>query len=157
MSKNKERPEGTVESLVNCVCCSREYSQENPPITLPCGHNLCRECATKHHRRNKMIKCPVDNLDKKVPSLSANVDFLDFIEVLKKENIHIPQKRKRVCAASIQCDTLLPEQNYVEQLKALEEKKTRLEQYAKYSYFQYFHMVYSLMQNSAFSNWYPQT
>ena len=51
--------------LENLQCCIHLDVLEEP-VTLPCGHNVCLQCA-KSLINNKTLKCP---LDQKVHLLS---------------------------------------------------------------------------------------
>ena len=115
-------------TLIRCPVCLENFSKSLPPITLQCGHNLCRDCISRLKRRQIFLKCPLDNQNNKISAQAVNLDFLELIE-----NAAISQKRPREQSeqtdAAIQCDfsDIMQswEQSYeqtLERVQALEKK-----------------------------------
>ena len=73
------------------------------------------------------MRCPVDNSERKVQASQINVDFLDFLELLKEEEVEVPKKRRGFVHQSTQCDIMKPEENYRGILLDLERKEEYLQ------------------------------
>ena len=120
------------ENITECPGCNEEFSRKAPPVTLPCGHNLCKPCLAVLRRRNGIVRCPIDNIDRKVQSSQINVDLLDFLELLKDEAVEIPKKRRGVAHQATQCDVVKPEENYQDLLLELKKKEAYLQRTVEY-------------------------
>ena len=127
MAQPNNRKKRVSENITECPGCNEEFSRKKPPVTLPCGHNLCKPCLSVTRRRHGIVKCPIDNTDRKVQASQINVDFLDFLELLKDEEIEIPKKRRGVAHQSTQCDIMKPEENYRGMLLDLKKKEEYLQ------------------------------
>lgn len=68
--------------LVQCPQCSRPF---RTPVTLPCGHSLCRDCLPSPHRRENISYpdtpdrrqayiCPVNDCCWEHPVVECNID-----------------------------------------------------------------------------------
>lgn len=68
--------------LVQCPICSRPF---RVPVTLPCGHSVCRVCLPEPHRREHIsypdtpdrqqgIRCPVESCGQDHPLGECNID-----------------------------------------------------------------------------------
>ena len=121
MAQKTAKRAKTSEYLTKCSECDEDYSQKHPPITLPCGHNICRPCTVSLRRRSGMIKCPVDSVTKKASDSQINIDFLDFIELIRAEKLEVPSKRRRENSQHTQCDSIRPEENYESKLIQLKD------------------------------------
>ena len=92
-----------VASLVRCPVCLEDFSKDCPPITLLCGHNLCRDCLSRLKKRQAFLKCPIDNINKKVDAQEVNADFLQLVEGLGT-TLDQPRKRQLNSEAAVQCE-----------------------------------------------------
>lgn len=83
------------DSLLSCQICLQKYNmKERAPLSIPCGHSLCRSCASGLIQSGKR-KCPFDNKPfecRNVDSLSKNFSLLDLLEA-EKANIQRPDVR----------------------------------------------------------------
>jgi Lon protease-like protein len=81
--------------LVQCRQCSTPY---RTPVTLPCGHSLCRSCLPQSHARANItypntpdrqhgIRCPIETCraDHPAPDCSVDVTLLKVMESLHDE------------------------------------------------------------------------
>lgn len=68
--------------LIQCPICSRPF---RVPITLPCGHSVCRVCLPEPHLRENIsypatpdrqqgVQCPVGSCDQEHPLGECNID-----------------------------------------------------------------------------------
>ncbi|WPH02895.1 Hypothetical protein R9X50_00576300 [Acrodontium crateriforme] len=68
--------------LVQCQLCSKPFRL---PVTLPCGHSLCRDCLPEAHEREhvsypdipgrrKALQCPFEDCDEEHATADCNVD-----------------------------------------------------------------------------------
>jgi len=68
--------------LIQCPICSRPLRL---PVTLPCGHSVCRVCLPEPHRREHIsypdtpdrqqgVRCPVDACNQEHPFGDCNID-----------------------------------------------------------------------------------
>src|SRR5579871_2726639 len=68
--------------LIQCTVCSRPF---RVPVTLPCGHSICRSCLPEPHRRENIsypdtpdrqqgVKCPIESCEKVHPLGECNIN-----------------------------------------------------------------------------------
>lgn len=80
-----------MEALKENLKCCIDLDLLEDPVTLPCGHNLCLNCAKSLMSSGKSIKCPLDNKVHSFPqganSLSINYALKSLIlQLLKTSN-----------------------------------------------------------------------
>jgi hypothetical protein len=72
-----------VENLLNCAICMIRYDLDSRlPLSLNCGHTLCKVCARSLIGVGR-IKCPFDNRSQDcrlVETLGRNFTILDILE-----------------------------------------------------------------------------
>jgi RING finger/CCCH-type zinc finger protein len=70
-------------SLLSCQICMNGYDRGHRlPLTLKCGHSLCKECADALIKKNNR-KCPFDNTlfeARTVENLGRNFSLLDLLD-----------------------------------------------------------------------------
>lgn len=73
-----------------CLCsiCQDFFTD---PATIPCGHNFCMECISKHWDSSMETRCPLCKKDFHLrPDLDINREFRDLIEQLKRVESPVP-------------------------------------------------------------------
>ena len=63
-----------------CDKCKKEFDRNNYPVTILCGHNLCKECVAGI--RTKDYVCHADKIKQDIKN-SPSVEYLNFIEAVK--------------------------------------------------------------------------
>ncbi|XP_077084232.1 E3 ubiquitin-protein ligase TRIM21 [Siphateles boraxobius] len=74
----------TSQAAEQCLCsiCQDFFTD---PATIPCGHNFCMECISKHWDSSLETRCPLCKKDFHLrPDLDINREFRDLIEQLKR-------------------------------------------------------------------------
>ena len=69
-----------VNTYMICDKCKSEFSRENYPVTIACGHNICANCISSLKKNNFI--CERDNIKQDLPT-SPSIDYLNFIELIK--------------------------------------------------------------------------
>lgn len=69
-----------VNSYMICEKCKSEFSRNNQPVTIPCGHNFCFTCISTIKKKN--FVCDRDNIRQDLPE-SPSIDYLNLIEMVK--------------------------------------------------------------------------
>ncbi|XP_033958084.1 E3 ubiquitin-protein ligase TRIM47-like [Pseudochaenichthys georgianus] len=67
--------------------CSIRLEVFTEPVTIPCGHNSCKACLTRHWEGKDLCKCPLCN--EKFPKdlkLRVNTGFREVVENVKELN-----------------------------------------------------------------------
>ncbi len=71
------------DTVLSCQICMNGYDRGNRlPLTLKCGHSLCKECADALIKKNNR-KCPFDNTlfeARTVENLGRNFSLLDLLD-----------------------------------------------------------------------------
>lgn len=72
------------DNLLICNICMHKYdTAQRLPLTLMCGHTICKVCANNIHKFNNM-KCPFDNLIfnhySSADALGRNFTVLELLE-----------------------------------------------------------------------------
>jgi hypothetical protein len=66
--------------LMNCEQCKKEFSRENYPVTLSCGHNYCKSCIKRENHKN--FVCKIDEIKQDVVD-KVSIDFMNLIEYIR--------------------------------------------------------------------------
>ncbi|XP_034064475.1 E3 ubiquitin-protein ligase TRIM47-like [Gymnodraco acuticeps] len=72
------------EDQFQCSICLEVFTE---PVTIPCGHNSCKACLTRHWEGKDLYKCPLCN--EKFPKdlkLRVNTGFREVVENVKELN-----------------------------------------------------------------------
>ncbi|XP_033950725.1 E3 ubiquitin/ISG15 ligase TRIM25-like [Pseudochaenichthys georgianus] len=65
-----------------CSICLEVFTQ---PVSIPCGHNFCKACLTRHWEGRDLCKCPLCNEKfTKDLELRVNTGFREVVEHFKK-------------------------------------------------------------------------
>ena len=105
--------------LIQCPQCHKPYTQ---PVTLPCGHSLCKTCLPQPHQRQHISYpdtpgrrqgyfCPVIgcNWDHPVAECSIDVVLLKFMENLEQQ---ISQRESSWQSFPIRLDCSFPKKEH---------------------------------------------
>lgn len=92
------QPRKEKDSLLLCNICVNKYDTASRlPLSLHCGHSLCRECAKTMFKQNR-IKCPFDNSSFNYSSFEALGRNFTVLELLDQEKQRLAQSDVRHCA-----------------------------------------------------------
>jgi hypothetical protein len=69
-----------VNNYMICDKCKKEFDRVNFPVTIPCGHNLCKECVSGIRPLDYF--CHADKVKQDIDN-SPSVEYLNFIEAVK--------------------------------------------------------------------------
>ncbi|XP_033987017.1 E3 ubiquitin-protein ligase TRIM47-like [Trematomus bernacchii] len=70
------------EDQFQCSICLDVFTQ---PVSIPCGHNFCKACLTRHWEGKDLCKCPLCNEKfTKDLKLRVNTGFREVVENIKK-------------------------------------------------------------------------
>lgn len=66
------------------------------PITLFCGHSICRSCAERIHALNGAIACPMcRKIDKRrVQDMATSYAVLELVKMIAEQNARIEELSK---------------------------------------------------------------
>ncbi|XP_070768594.1 E3 ubiquitin-protein ligase TRIM47-like [Enoplosus armatus] len=87
-----------------CSICLDVYAE---PVSIPCGHNFCKACITRHWEGKEQCQCPLCN--KKFDQglkLCVNTGFREVVENFKKHNA-IADNNSPVKPGQVPCDCCL--------------------------------------------------
>lgn len=74
--------------VFNCPLCKSKYSTTSKvPLTLPCGHVICKECLHQTASFSKDFKCPLDKIDivKDISTLPVCRTILQYLPTKEKK------------------------------------------------------------------------
>ena len=126
--KNKTDWKYALENLVSCPICFEEYSRTYMPVTLQCGHSICRECVRKLKKSKDFIRCPIDKLNRKLGALPMYSDFLELVENIPEET-RLPVKRPESGDQEIQCTYADIMESWELHYNEIAKKNKQLEEY----------------------------
>uniref|UniRef100_A0A665SWK8 Uncharacterized protein n=1 Tax=Echeneis naucrates TaxID=173247 RepID=A0A665SWK8_ECHNA len=87
-----------------CSICLDVFTE---PVTIPCGHNFCKPCITKHWGDKNHCYCPLCNEKfNKGLKLCVNVSFREVVENFKKHRV-ISENGIEVKPGEVPCDFCL--------------------------------------------------
>ena len=69
-----------INNYIICQECKNEFSRENYPVTLLCGHNYCKKCI-QAKKPEKKFKCASDDIIVDIID-NPSIEYLNFIEIL---------------------------------------------------------------------------
>ncbi|XP_044065107.1 zinc-binding protein A33-like [Siniperca chuatsi] len=87
-----------------CSICLDVYTE---PVSIPCGHNFCKACITRHWEGKEQCHCPLCNekLNKGL-KLRVNTGFREVVENFKKHHA-IADSNSPVKPGQVPCDCCL--------------------------------------------------
>ncbi|XP_037641842.1 uncharacterized protein LOC119497658 isoform X2 [Sebastes umbrosus] len=87
-----------------CSICLDVFTE---PVSIPCGHNYCKACITRHWEGREQCQCPLCNekFDKGL-KLRVNTGFREVVENYK-EHQALADKNPPVEPGQVQCDCCL--------------------------------------------------
>ena len=128
MDRKEPKWKFALENLASCPICFEEYSRVYLPVTLQCGHSICKECVRKLKRSKDFIKCPIDKLNRKLGPLPLASDFLELIENIPEE-VRLPVKRPDSIDQEVQCNYSDIMESWESQYNEIMRKNKQLEEY----------------------------
>ncbi|KAM9365921.1 E3 ubiquitin-protein ligase TRIM21-like [Pholidichthys leucotaenia] len=67
-----------------CSICLDVFTD---PVTIPCGHNFCKNCIDKHWNQSTILKCPNCNeIFKNKPQLKINTFISEMVSQFRRES-----------------------------------------------------------------------
>ena len=69
-----------VNNYMICDKCKKEFDRNDFPVTIPCGHNLCKDCISE--LRTIGYVCHADRIKQDI-KISPSIDYLNFVEAVK--------------------------------------------------------------------------
>uniref|UniRef100_A0A3Q0RT36 RING-type domain-containing protein n=1 Tax=Amphilophus citrinellus TaxID=61819 RepID=A0A3Q0RT36_AMPCI len=89
------------EDQLQCSICLDVFTE---PVSIPCGHNFCKACLTKHWDSNNRCQCPLCNEKfNKGLKLCVNTGFRDVVENFKTRHV-ISDNNAPVKPGQVPCD-----------------------------------------------------
>nr|XP_006013710.1 PREDICTED: tripartite motif-containing protein 35-like [Latimeria chalumnae] len=92
---DSKRSAGSLEDEMNCSICQELFKD---PVTLKCGHNLCRECVCEYWKEKMSQSCPICGVDSAISDLVTNHTLRNIIETYKKEGKKSKVQSESVCS-----------------------------------------------------------
>lgn len=87
-----------------CSICLDIFTE---PVSIPCGHNFCKACLTRHWSVKEQHQCPLCNeKHDKGLKLRVNTGFRELVESYKKHN-EITVNNSPVKPGQVPCDCCL--------------------------------------------------
>ncbi|XP_026150179.1 E3 ubiquitin-protein ligase TRIM39-like [Mastacembelus armatus] len=87
-----------------CSICLDVFSK---PVSIPCGHNFCKACISRHWQDKEECQCPLCNEKfNKKPKLCVNTTFRDVVENFKKLRV-VAKNDLLVKPGQVPCDHCL--------------------------------------------------
>lgn len=84
-----------------CSICLDVYTE---PVSIPCGHNFCKPCITRHWEGKEQCQCPLCNEKfSKGLKLCVNTGFREVVENFKKHHA-IADNNSPVKPGQVPCD-----------------------------------------------------
>ncbi|XP_067458170.1 E3 ubiquitin-protein ligase TRIM39-like [Thunnus thynnus] len=84
-----------------CSICLEVFTE---PVSVPCGHNFCKACISRHWKDKEWCQCPLCNEKfNKGIKLCVNTGFREVVENFKKHRI-IAKNNPPVKAGEVPCD-----------------------------------------------------
>ena len=71
----------SINKFIECSECNQEFTTENYPITLMCGHNFCKRCLSSKDRTRRYT-CLLDNISQEVQN-QPSVDYIYLMNIAK--------------------------------------------------------------------------
>lgn len=82
-----------MEVELNCSHCCNDYSDDNPPRMLSCGHTFCERCLGQlviDDEARTSIRCPEDQsiieFSGSVQSITKNLTLMKYLDARLKNN-----------------------------------------------------------------------
>lgn len=89
------------EEQLQCSICLDVFTE---PVSIPCGHNFCKACLTKHWEGSDRCKCPLCNEKfSKGLKLCVNTGLRDVVETFKTHHV-IADNNAAVKPGQVPCD-----------------------------------------------------
>ncbi|XP_053170181.1 E3 ubiquitin-protein ligase TRIM47-like [Scomber japonicus] len=82
-----------------CSICLDVFTH---PVTIPCGHNFCKDCVTEHWNINTQCQCP---MCKKVFNTRPELHINTFISQMASQFRQLVQKKSSSCSEQQQVTT----------------------------------------------------
>ncbi|KAM9352898.1 E3 ubiquitin-protein ligase TRIM47-like [Symphorus nematophorus] len=87
-----------------CSICLEVFTE---PVCIPCGHNFCKACITKHWEGKERCVCPLCKEEfNKGLKLRVNTGFKEVVETFKKHHV-IGNNDSLVKPGQVPCDCCL--------------------------------------------------
>ncbi|XP_044220474.1 nuclear factor 7, brain-like [Thunnus albacares] len=75
------------------------------PVTIPCGHNFCKNCITENWRINRKCHCPVcKKLYDKRPELHVNIFISEMAAQFRESDVKKGSEQHRAKPGDVPCD-----------------------------------------------------
>ncbi|XP_034729307.1 E3 ubiquitin-protein ligase TRIM31-like [Etheostoma cragini] len=92
------------EDQFQCSICLDVFTK---PVSIPCGHNFCKACLTRHWEGKEQCKCPLCNENfSKGLKLRVNTVFREVVENFTEHNV-IASNYSPVKPGQVPCDCCL--------------------------------------------------
>ncbi|XP_078109512.1 zinc-binding protein A33-like [Sander vitreus] len=92
------------EDQFQCSICLDVFTE---PVSVPCGHNFCKACLTRHWEGKEQCQCPLCNAKfNKGLKLCVNTVFREVVENFKEHNV-IANNYSPVKPGQVPCDCCL--------------------------------------------------
>lgn len=86
-----------------CSICLEVFTN---PVSIPCGHNFCKACISRHWKDKEQCQCPLCKEDfSKGLKLCVNTTLREVVEKFKKNNV--PKTETPVKPEDVLCDCCL--------------------------------------------------
>ncbi|XP_030012881.1 E3 ubiquitin/ISG15 ligase TRIM25-like [Sphaeramia orbicularis] len=87
-----------------CSICLEVFTN---PVSIPCGHNFCKACISRHWKDKEQCQCPLCKEEfSKGLKLCVNTTFREVVEKFKKNYI-VPKNETPVKPEDVLCDCCL--------------------------------------------------